>query len=73
LGKWGRWELTRHVLRLWEKTPEAPVLRRPNLRFALASPQPEAAAFLKRARREAPEEGADAEAQFKPLPGASGR
>jgi hypothetical protein len=61
LRKWRRWELTRLVVRLWEKTTEAPALRRTVLRFALASPHPEAAAFIQVVRRSAPDEVAEAE------------
>jgi hypothetical protein len=64
LRAWRRWELTRAVLRLWQTAAEAPTLRRSVLRFALSSPHPEAAPFLQRARREAPEEVAAVEQEW---------
>jgi hypothetical protein len=59
--KWRRWELAKRILLLWGKTDEAPSLRRTIIQFALASPHPDAAAFVQRIRREAPDELTDAE------------
>ncbi|MCI0463612.1 MAG: hypothetical protein L0Z62_42295 [Gemmataceae bacterium] len=48
---WQRWELTRTVLRLCDKpSHHHPVIRRAILRFALQSPHPQAAAFVRAQR-----------------------
>jgi hypothetical protein len=54
--QWGRWEATPRVLRMWEKVGNEPLRREAVLAFALASPHPDAAAFVRRMRAEAPDE-----------------
>jgi hypothetical protein len=49
--KWQRWEYTDRVLKLFDKGPNN-VTRRAILRFALCCPDPRAAAFVQRLRRE---------------------
>jgi hypothetical protein len=56
LGKWGRWELTGRVLNLFQKeSHNAPVIKRAVLRFALRSPEPRAAEFVRQQRARDPE------------------
>jgi hypothetical protein len=67
LRKWGRWDALGRVLAL-EKQQEfwdIPIMRRAVIRFALSCPQPAAAAFVQRMRKQLPELVQDQEESLK--------
>ena len=62
LRKWGRWEMTARVLALHgKKSHDVPTVRRCVLRFALSSPNFNAAEFVRDMRRANPAMVADVE------------
>jgi len=66
LRKWQRWELTGQVLDLFnQKTHSTPIVQKAILRFALQSPEPAAAAFVRAQRQRDAEWVSDTEELLK--------
>lgn len=66
LRKWACWDLTERVLALYGKpSHNASMVRRAILKFAMSSPKPEAAGFVKELRQKEPELVADTEEWIK--------
>lgn len=56
MRRWKRWEHTKLVLSCWDKkSHQSPITRQSVVRFALACQEPDARAFLERARQQDPE------------------
>src|SRR5262249_38747425 len=66
LRKWGEWSSLNQVLALYDqKSHDVPIIKRAIVRFALACPEPKAAAFVQNIRKADPEMVKDVEELLK--------